>query len=33
MISLSTRINILNNQGEGMPFNSVLRTNPSLDPE
>lgn len=29
MISDKTRISILNNQGEGMPFTSVLRTNPS----
>lgn len=29
IISDKTRLSILNNQGESMPFTSVLRTNPS----
>ena len=29
IISDKCRLTILNNQGEGMPFTSVLRTNPS----
>ena len=30
IISDKTKLAILNNQGEGMPFTSVLRTNPTL---
>jgi DNA mismatch repair protein PMS2 len=31
MISEKTRFSILNNQGDGMPFTSVLRTNPGVE--
>lgn len=31
MICTSAKVSILNNQGEGMPFNTVIRTKPRFE--